>query len=290
MRVGFAGIGSMGWPMAANLARKGFDLTVFDVDAGRSREFAETIGGRPGTLAALAGCDCVIAMLPTGAHVRELLLEQDGSAFLQANPKAIVVDMSSSEPAGTRSLGTELAKHGVIFLDAPVSGAVPRAETATLAIMVGGEDDEAIARVEPVLRAMGDRIFRTGPLGSGHATKALNNFLAGAGLAAASEALTIGRRFGLDPETLIDIVNVSTGRNFATEALMKQHVLSGAFSSGFSLGLLAKDVGIAAGLARDLGIDAPVTALVSARFDEARDKLGPGVDNSALIKAWDDSI
>lgn len=292
MRVGFVGIGAMGWPMAANIAKTGVDLMVFDLDEARLARFAAEFGARAAaSIGELGSCDIVVTMLPTGAHVKAVLLERDGGAFVAASkPELIVVDMSSSEPAGTRALGDSLAQHDIILLDAPVSGAVPRAQAGTLAIMIGGQNEPAIAKIEPVMLAMGNKLFRTGPLGSGHAMKALNNFLAASGLAAASEALMIARRFGLDGGTMIDIMNVSTGKNFATEALVKQHMLSGSYSSGFSLGLLAKDVAIAARLADDLGIEAPVAELLARRFAEARDAIGGDRDNSAYVTAWDETL
>ena len=133
---------------------------------------------------------------------------------------------------------------------------------------------------------MGDRLFDTGGLGTGHAMKALNNFVAAAGFAACAEALIAGERFGLDPGRMVEILNVSTGRNFHTDLVLREHVIGGKYSTGFALGLLAKDVKIAADLTRELGLDSPVVRLVSARFDQARDALGYGADNSEAIKAW----
>ena len=156
----------------------------------------------------------------------------------------------------------------------------------TLAIMIGGDDREAIERARPLLRTMGDRLFDTGGLGTGHAMKALNNFVAAAGFAACAEALIAGERFGLDPTRMVEILNVSTGRNFHTDVVLREQVIGGKFATGFSLGLLAKDVKIAADLTRDLNFDAPLVRLVSARFDQARDALGYASDNSEAIKAW----
>jgi 3-hydroxyisobutyrate dehydrogenase len=153
--------------------------------------------------------------------------------------------------------------------------------------MIGGDDKEAIERARPLLRSMGDRLFDTGGLGSGHAMKALNNFVAAAGFAACAEALLTGQRFGLDPRRMVEILNVSTGRSFHTDLVLLEHVVDGKFASGFQLGLLAKDVGIADGLARDVGIDAPLMQLVSRRFDAARDSLGYTRDHTEAIKAWD---
>jgi 3-hydroxyisobutyrate dehydrogenase len=289
-KIGFIGIGNMGWPMAANLAKAGFDTLVYDADPARVQAFCEQHTALPvsaGTLAQIAGCEAVVTMLPTGSIVRSVLVEADDGAFLQAAAAGLVViDMSSSEPEGTRALATLLRDRGIVLLDAPVSGAVPRATTGTLTIMAGGDDAPALARVKPVLEAMGNRIFLTGGSGTGHALKALNNFLGATAFAATAEAIQIARRFGLDPKTLIDVVNVSTGRSFISEVVMQEHVLEGRFATGFALGLLAKDVAIAERLADKVELEAPVLELVNQRWQEASQQLGFAADNSEAIKAW----
>lgn len=198
--------------------------------------------------------------------------------------------MSSSEPVGTRELGKALDREGAILLDAPVSGAVPRAKTATLAIMIGGNDKAAIERAKPLLRSMGDRLFETGPLGTGHAMKALNNYIAAAGYTAVAEALLIGERFGLNQEAMVDILNASTGRNFTTEFMVKEHVLSGKFATGFAIGLMAKDVRIAADLGEAVKLDAPLSRLIRERWAIARDRIGATGDTSAAILGWKDNL
>jgi 3-hydroxyisobutyrate dehydrogenase len=218
-------------------------------------------------------------------------LEQENGAFAKSlSPGAIVIDMSSSEPVGTRELGKVLERSGVILIDAPVSGAVPRARTGTLAIMIGGNDSSGIERAKPVLRTMGQQLFETGPLGTGHAMKALNNYVAAAGYTAVAEALLIGQRFGLDQEKMVDILNASTGRNFSTEFMVKEHVLGGKFSTGFALGLMAKDVRIAADLGEAVGLDAPVSRLIRGRWAEARDRLGASRDTSEAILSWQEDL
>ncbi|MDR2215967.1 MAG: NAD(P)-dependent oxidoreductase, partial [Nevskiaceae bacterium] len=198
----------------------------------------------------------------------------------------IAVDMSSADPAGTRALGQALQPFGVTLVDAPVSGAVPRATDGTLTIMIGCDDAEAAARVKPVLLAMGNRLFDTGALGTGHAMKALNNFVAAAGYSAAAEALLAGKRFGLDNARMIEVMNVSTGRNFNTEVVMREHVVEGRFASGFALELLAKDVHIAADLMRTVDLDAPLAQLIDQRYQMALARLGKGRDNTEAILAW----
>lgn len=286
--IGFIGMGNMGVPMAANLVRAGHRVTAFDVVTSRAREFAAQHAAQAAPdLGALGrACDLVITMLPSGREVRQALLEMEGGA-LAANLRAgaTVIDMSSADPVGTRKLGAELSPRGIALVDAPVSGGVPRAKDGSLTIMIGGEA-AAVARVKPVLARMGGKLFEVGGLGCGHAMKALNNFLAGTSFAAASEALRVGRQFGLDPAVMVDVINVSTGRSFATEVVMNQHVLTESFATGFALGLLAKDVKIAADLATQLGADAPVGRLICELWAEARDGLGGDCDHSRAATYW----
>jgi len=288
LSVGFVGLGNMGWPMARNLARAGFLLTVRDADPARQRRFAGEHACRAADdPAAFRDVDAVVTMLPTGRIVREVMLEWQGGLGRALARGAIVIDMSSSDPTGTRELGHALAGPGVALVDAPVSGGVPKAESGTLAIMIGGDDEAAIARARPLLETMGKRLFLTGPLGSGHAMKALNNYVAAAGFAAAAEALIVGAKFGLDPAVMVEILNASTGRNFSTEYTCQEHVLPRTFATGFALGLLAKDVGIAADLAQAIGVDAPVCRLLAQRWADAAAALGGGVDHSAALRHWE---
>lgn len=289
MRVGFIGLGNMGRPMALNLAKAGHELVLYDSSAEALAPFAPLDNCWPAAgLADLAACDAVITMLPTGAVVRAVLTEEEGGAFLAAaRPGLIVIDMSSSAPAGTRGLAALLAARGVSLIDAPVSGGVTRAADGTLAIMAGTDDMAALEKVRPLLEVMGGRIFETGGSGTGHAAKALNNVVAGTTFAVVCEALLAARRFGLDETTLVELMDVSTGHSFFTEHVLKQHVVSGRFATGFAVGLLTKDVGIAADMAQDLGLDAPLMGLSLRRWEEARDALGYDADNSLAIKVWD---
>jgi 3-hydroxyisobutyrate dehydrogenase len=239
------------------------------------------------TLAEAARCEVCVTMLPTGAIVSEVLTAAQDAAFLKhAAPGTVVVDMSSSEPLGTQATGRALAARGLALIDAPVSGGVARAVDATLAIMIGADDEAAVERARAVLEALGQRLFRVGPLGAGHAMKAANNFVAAATYAATAEALAIGRRCGLDPGMMIDIMNVSTGRSFVSEVVMKEHVLTGRHATGFTLGLLAKDVDIAAALGEALGVDAPLARLTRERWNLARERLGAGRDHSMAALGW----
>jgi 3-hydroxyisobutyrate dehydrogenase len=287
--VGFIGIGNMGAPMAANVKRGGFEVVAFDLDPARTKNWAQENGARATAQLAELGkaCDAIVTMLPTGKEVREALFTmQDGALAANLKAGAIVIDMSSADPVGTRTLGKDLAARNLKLVDAPVSGGVTRAKDGSLAIMIGG-DAASVAAVRPVLACMGGKLFEVGSLGCGHAMKCLNNFLAATSFAAAAEAVTVGRKFGLDPEVMADVVNVSTGRSFASEMLIKQHLLSGTFGTGFALGLLAKDVKIAADLAEQIGVDAPVGRLTRDLWADARDALGGEQDHTRAAVHWE---
>lgn len=276
----------MGRPMAGHIARAGNALTVYDVDPTAAQRVAANVAARIATGPEdFRDTDIVVTMLPTGAIVRNVLVGPTGVAA--ALPRgALVIDMSSSEPHGTRELGATLGGLGLLLVDAPVSGGVPRATDAALTIMIGGEGP-AIARARPVLELLGKRLFEVGGLGAGHAMKALNNYVSAAAFEATSEALLIGKRFGIDPTQLIDILNVSTGRTFHSELSMKEHVIAGRHAAGFLLALAAKDVRIAAGLAAAVKVHAPLLALSAAQMSAASQALGPKADVTEAIKAWD---
>jgi 3-hydroxyisobutyrate dehydrogenase len=292
LRVGFIGLGTMGWPMAENLVKAGYAVVVYDNNPQRCLQFCnEHSAAINGTLADVARQEAIVTMLPTGKIVNEVLTKANDGEFLEhVMPGTLVIDMSSSEPTGTQLLGRLLAKQGVILLDAPVSGAEPRARAGTLTIMIGCDDIAAVESAKPMLACMGNRLFEVGGCGAGHACKALNNMLGATAFAATSEAVLIASRFGLDPSTLVDILNVSTGKSFISEVVMKEHVLLGKYATGFKLGLMAKDVQIAADLAEAVGLDAPVTRIVNQRWQEALQKQGFDVDNTEAIKTWQEVI
>jgi 3-hydroxyisobutyrate dehydrogenase len=285
--VGFIGLGNMGRPMAANLCKGGLRVLVHDVLPGAASKFADDWDGVVAVMSPsdFAKCNVIVTMLPTGVDVTNALLDSTDAIGKHLAPGTVVVDMSSADPVGTRALGERLASIGILLVDAPVSGGVPRAETGTLALMVGGKS-EAIETVRPVLELIGDRIFEVGSLGCGHAMKALNNFVAGTAFVAASEAVLVGERFGLDPNVMMDVMNVSTGRCFNTEMVMKQHVISEAYASGFALGLLTKDVGIAASLAASIGVSAPLSQEITSRLTVARDAVGALQDHTRAAEFW----
>lgn len=291
--IGFVGIGAMGTPMAGNLARAGYQLVVFDLDHARTaalaRESGVTVAASLAELGAQASI--IITMLPDGKAVRAALCGKNDSfkdcLLEHAQKNALVIDMSSSSPVGTRELGKLLASRGTPFIDAPVSGGVKGAVAASLAIMVGG-DAALYEKVKPLLAKMGGQLFHAGPLGAGHAIKALNNYVSAAGLVAACEAVIAAERFGLDPAVATEIINVSSGMNNTTKNKVKQHMLSGTFGAGFATALMAKDVRTALEVVESTGTPADLARHCAAFWADAEGKLPAGKDHTAVYQLLKD--
>ncbi len=279
--IGFIGLGMMGAPMAHRLHQAGFDLVVQDANPDTEAAF---LGHHPGTVAAASpeaykDCDAIVTMLPNSDVVEDVLAR----VTPQLRAATVVIDMSSSDPNRTRELARRLADRQIVLIDAPVSGGVKKAVTGTLAIMVGG-DAVAHERAGKLLAAMGSNITHVGPSGAGHALKALNNYVSLAALIATAEAVHVGQAFGIEPATVVDVINASTGRNNTTENKAHQYMLSRAFNSGFSLALAAKDVGIAAALGPSLGHPMVLAQQVHRMADDASSRLGPKADHTELFR------
>jgi 3-hydroxyisobutyrate dehydrogenase len=281
--VAFIGLGMMGLPMASRLVAAGFTVRGADLSAAARAAFADAGGLAVDTARqAVVAASVVITMLPNGSIVREALLGENG-AVEALQPGALVIDMSSSAPMETRRLADELSAKQILLIDAPVSGGVKRAADGSLAIMAGGEAEQ-IERARPLLAAMGKSVIATGPIGSGHAVKALNNYVSAAGLAAACEAAIIAEKFGVNPGVLVDVLNVSTGRNNSTEFKMKPFILSGKFQSGFAMALMAKDLRIASDLAEQLGVDAEGARDAADLWADALSAQGKGADHTEIYR------
>jgi len=256
--------------MSAHLAGAGYPLQTFD-RAGH--------GNRPSIREAVNEADVLVTMLPDGGVVRDVVLE----AMPSLREGSLVIDMSSADPAGSRALGRALAAHGIAMVDAPVSGAIAKAKDATLAIMVGGAKAD-LERARPILSRMGSDIFHCGALGAGHAVKALNNYLGAAGTLAGFEVLLVAKAFGLDPRPMLEAINASTGKNSTTERKIPQQVLTGAFASGFKLALMAKDLRIAADLARGVGLRTPYLAETLRLWRDAQRSLPAQADHTEIYR------
>lgn len=283
-KVGFIGLGAMGSPIARNLVGAGQPIVVHDADPEARQRFIDdnptAIGAEATT--ELADCDIVVLVLPNSDIVDQVVLA-DGGLLSCLKPGSILVDMGSSVPARTQAIEKAAALRGIDVVDAPVSGGVARARNADLAVMVGG-DQSAIDTVLPLLESTGRQIIHVGPVGSGHAAKALNNLLAANGLMAAGEALLVGRKFGIDPATLLSVINAGSGRNQATETKYENFVLSRSFASGFSAQLMRKDIGIALDLARQLDASTVLGDALGRVWGEAVEDLDPAADQTEVVR------
>ena len=288
--IGFVGIGAMGTPMASNLACAGYPLLVFDIDPSRSVALAKahpTIAVATSVAELGARANIIITMLPDGKAVHTALCGSSNSfencLLERAAPRTLVIDMSSSSPLGTRDLGQLLAARDIRLIDAPVSGGVKGAIAVSLAIMVGG-DKAIFDRVQPLLATMGSAVFHAGPLGAGHTIKALNNYVSAAGLVATCEALIAAEHFGLDPAVATDIINASTGMNNTTRNKVRQHMLSGTFSTGFATSLMAKDIRTALEIIESSAMPAASARNNAAFWDAAETALPDGSDHTAVYQ------
>ena len=283
-RVGFVGLGAMGTPIAANFLAAGQSLLVYDADAASQELFTSAHPDAVGAagLSAFADCDVVVLVLPNSDIVDRVTVGDEG-LLARLRPGAVIVDMGSSVPARTRALADLAGTEGVSVVDAPVSGGVARARQADLAVMAGG-DEAILASVRPLIDATAREVIHVGPVGAGHAAKALNNLLAAGGFVAAAEALLVGRRFGIDPATLLAVFNAGSGRNQATETKYEKFVLSRTFDSGFTASLMRKDIGIALDLARSEGVPTLVGDTVGALWNGAVDCLGEGADQTEVMR------
>ena len=290
MKVGFVGIGNMGAPMASHLVRAGFDVSVYDVRPEQVAIFVERHGGRAAaTLAEVSsGRDAVITMLPNDGIVREAVLGDAGIAATLAKG-AVVIDMSTSDPTASRSLAEALAARGIDFVDAPVMGGVVFAKNATLDIMVGG-DAAVIERCRPLFDAMGRNVMVCGGIGTAHALKALANYVNACALVNVIEAMTIGKRLGLDAKFMAEALDtMCAGRNHPIKKKVEPHVLTRKYGTGMALGFIAKDVKIARDTARSIGAYAPLAEKVSELWSAASEKLGAQVDQTEIVRFWEEA-
>jgi 3-hydroxyisobutyrate dehydrogenase-like beta-hydroxyacid dehydrogenase len=260
--IGFIGIGVMGAPMAGQLAKAGYALTILDVNRAAADQVASMHKGilvAETPMAVAEASDIVITMLPSGEYVREVALGDSGliDGFRAG---ALLLDTTSSEPWLTVETAQALAEKKVDMVDAPVSGALAGAQAGELVFMVGGEKGP-VSRVLPLLQIMGKQVFHLGPLGSGHAMKCINNLITSITFMATTEGLTIGKQYGLDPDVMTDVLNVSTGMSWISQTHIRQRITSRKFDDAFKLDLMVKDIGIAMKLANSLGLPLPLSAL-----------------------------
>ena len=283
MNISFLGLGAIGTPMAAHLA-KAHQLTVWNRTSDRAQSFASAHGARVGSSPgdAARGAEVVITCLPTSREVASLLDGPEG--LLQGlTAGTLFIDCTSGDPETSRQIASRLAAMDISFIDAPVSGGTDGARAAALTIMVGGEA-AAFERALPILQTLGKRIEHMGPIGAGHAMKAVNNALLAVNIQAVGEGMIALARAGVDVDRAFAVLNASSGRSFVSEKLVPERVLTGLWPRTFRLALLEKDVGIADDLLKHVGVEGPVISLVRELYRHARGELGEEADYLEAIR------
>jgi len=291
MNIAFLGLGAIGTPMARHLAGQ-HTLTIWNRTAAKAQAFSEAHGASaaPTPAAAARGAQVIITCLPTSREVEAVLDGAgDGDGLLAGmGDGTLLIDCTSGDPASSRRISVRLAERGIAFLDAPVSGGVIGAEKGALTVMCGG-DDVTFARARPVLEAFGKKIVLVGPVGAGHALKAVNNAFLAVHIWSTVEGLAALTRAGVKPSAALDVINASSGRSNTSENLVPQRVVTRAFPRTFKLALLEKDIAIAAEFLREQRIPSMVIQQVADLFRLARHELGEEADHveaARLIEEW----
>jgi len=279
MKIGFIGLGAMGFPMARHLAKE-HEVIVWN----RTREKAERHAREHGTtlaadLAACAEADVILTILPTSTEV-DAIVDQ---LLPHLRPGTLWIDATSGDPNVSRLTAARLAGKDVAFVDAPVTGAVVGAENATLTIMIGGTA-ENFERAREILRLNGKTLIHVGPAGAGHAIKVLTNTIMGATVWITSECLLLARQFGIDIKTALAVTNAGSGRSNASENLLPMRLAEGKWPLVFKLLHHDKDIRIAASLAHQQHASTPMLALTQHLFSGALNQLGEDADYIEVAK------
>jgi 3-hydroxyisobutyrate dehydrogenase len=278
--VGFIGVGNMGNPMAFNVLKAGFPMTVFDTNPKAMENLIQAGARRAGSAReAVEQSEVLLTSLPASPDVEASYLEP-GGLVERARPGTILIDLSSVLPSTPRKIEPRARARGVHFLEAPVSGGVSGAQAATLAIMVGG-DPAVLERARPVLRPIGPNIFHVGPVGAGNTVKAINNMMACVNALAMMEGLALGVKSGLDPMTIYDVVKASSGGSKALERIPRA-LLPRNFEPGFKVQLMNKDLETFTTIAKELHV--PISfANVAQRYQQAALAAGLGEQDTSGV-------
>jgi 3-hydroxyisobutyrate dehydrogenase len=284
-KVGFIGLGAMGGPMALNLAKAGFKLVVHDIDQSKTaplRAQGAELAGNAEAVAAMV--DRTILIVETTDQAESVIAGERG-IIRSAKPGHIVVCMSTIDPFAARGLADRLKEKGILMVDAPVSGGTGRAQSGELSVIVGG-DKEVIARCEDLFAAMGSRTFHVGPLGNGLAMKLVNNMLVQVNTVAVAEALVLGVKAGLDPQTMYEVVRASTGASAAWE-LRVPRILAGDYEPGGTIDISYKDQELETAFAKRLGVPLLLANLTQQVYQMARAQGLNKQDGGAVVKVYE---
>lgn len=293
--IAFIGLGNMGGPMAANLAKGGHTVKAFDLSP-KALELAASQGCQVAESAqhAATGVDFVISMLPAGKHVESLYVSGDQPLFDLVETHTLVIDCSTIDAETARRVAAAGAVKGVGFIDAPVSGGVGGAQAGTLTFIVGGAVAQ-FQQAQPILEGMGKNIFHAGDHGAGQIAKVCNNMLLGILMAGTCEALNMGVKNGLDPKVLSDIMKQSSGNNWALQVynpvpgVMEGVPASRDYQGGFQVDLMFKDLGLAMEVSQQSAAATPMGSAARALFNLHKSAGNGGLDFSSLIKLYQDA-
>jgi len=285
MKIGFIGLGIMGKPMAKNLLKAGYQLLVFDVNPVPVKELASAgAEGASSSKEVAQKSDVVVTMLPNSPHVKAAVLGPNG-VLEGAKPGMILVDMSSIAPLAAKDVAAEAAKKGVEMLDAPVSGGEPKAIDGTLSIMVGGKK-EVFEKCQGFLGKMGASVVLCGDIGAGNTTKLANQIIVALNIAAMSEALVLGAKAGVNPETIYKAIRGGLAGSTVLEAKAPM-ALSGNFKPGFRIELHIKDLANAIDTAHEIGVPLPLTCQVMEIMQALKVDGKAGNDHSGVIQFYE---
>ncbi len=284
MKIGFIGMGIMGRPMAINLVKAGYDVTVSNRSMAKC-EPVVALGAKAGSFAEVAeSSDVLITMLPNGPQVKAVMLGEDGvAAHMRAG--SIFIDMSSINPVASRELCAEVGKYGVEMLDAPVSGGEPKAIDGTLSIMVGGRQ-EVFDACRDLLGAMGSSVVRCGDIGAGNTTKLANQIIVACNIQALAEALTLAQKAGVDPQVVFEAIRGGLAGSTVMNAKAPM-MITGNDKPGFKIDLHIKDLNNALDCAHSVGAPVPMTASVQEILQWLHNHEGGGKDHSAIAQYYE---
>lgn len=281
-KLGFIGLGAMGQPMSKRLLEAGFQLVVYDLRPEAVQALIQKGAEAASSAKEVAEkCRKVITIVPNSEAVEQVVFGPEG-LLKGAQAGDILIEMTSAYPPSTLKVHQALSARGVSMIDAPVSGGVVGAEAGTLSIMVGGEE-KIFETCRPILSILGKNLFYMGGIGSGHAVKAINNFLSATSLAATSEAVILAAKLGLSPQRVIEVLQVSTGRSYSTDFKFPKFVLPRTFNSGFTIGLLYKDIDTVTRMAREYKIPMFLANMVQQVFGYAMAQGGEKKDHTAIF-------
>lgn len=289
MRIGVLGLGNMGAGMAATLVSKGFTVSGFDLSS-TALEKAVQKGVKAAASAAelASGVDLLILSLPKAEHVRAACLN-DGGILASAHNGLIVVDTTTSTPEMSREMAKILAEKGIHFMDAPVSGGPAGAASGTMTMVIGAKDD-VLEKALPVLEAMSGTRVHVGNIGAGNVVKIANNLLSAAHLITTAEAISLAAQAGVEPDKCLEGINAGSGRSAVSQVSFPRWITSKSYDSGFTMGLMRKDTGLAMALADSLDMALPLSREVIRLWADSSATLADSEDFNCIVLRTDEAL